>query len=202
MAALSTFRSVQSNLFVKIVCEYYKATSSATAESKTLTFSDNNTTWSINGDLYYGLGKLMGVSATASEIRPSSGEVTISISGIPNTSIYEIVNSRIKGSPVFIYRVLQDPITGALLDTPNPVLTKYRGFVNNYSLQENFDPVTRTSTNTICLICASAVDVLQNKFTGRKTNPVSEKKFYPNDLSMDRVPNLENATFDFGAPIQ
>lgn len=201
MAALSTFRTVQSNLFVKIVVEYYKSTSASSPTSTILTFSDSNTDWSIAGDTYQGLGRLMGITATASEIRPSSGEVTIAISGIPNASIYEIVNSRIKGCPVFVYRILQNPVTGALLDTPNPVLTKYRGFVNNYSLQENFDPVTRTSTNTIGLICASAVDVLQNKFTGRKTNPVSEKKFYPNDLSMDRVPNLENATFDFGAPV-
>jgi hypothetical protein len=82
------------------------------------------------------------------------------------------------------------------------VLTKYRGFVNNYSLQEDFDIVSRTSTNSIILICNSAVDVLQNKFTGRKTNPESQKKFFPNDVSMDRVPTLENATFDFGGPTQ
>jgi hypothetical protein len=52
----------------------------------------------------------------------------------------------------------------------------------------------------LSIICASVVDVLGKKTGGRKTNPESEKKFFPTDLAMDRVPTLENATFDFGAP--
>lgn len=201
MAELSSFNAIQSNLFVKIEVEYYKSSPSATPISTNLTFSDARQSWNINGDVYQGLGKLLSITGTVSEIRPSSGDLTIAITGIPNTSIYEIVNSRIKGCPVTVYRLLTDPVIGNLLDVDNPLLRKYRGFVNNYSLTEEYDINTRTSSNTIGLICSSAVDVLQNKYTGRRTNPVSEKSFFPNDLSMDRVPNLENATFNFGAPL-
>jgi len=200
MINLSGYGAIQSNLFIRIEVDYYKATAGSAATSQILTFSDRQESFTLDGDTYVGLGRLMGVTATSSELRSSSGEVTITISGIPNSSIYEIVNSRIKGCPVRITRVLFDPVTNTQLAIEGNPLARFRGFVNNYSLQEDYDNVTRTSTNTIVLVCASALDVLSNKVAGRKTNPYSQKKFYPSDLSMDRVPTLENATFDFGAP--
>lgn len=200
MPTIADYSSIQSNLFVRIQVDYYKATAGSSATSEVLTFSDLRTAYTINGEVYTGLGNLMNVSESSSELRPSSGELTIAISGIPNSSIYEIVNSRIKGCPVRIYRGLFDATTGADLPIANNILARYRGFVNNYSLQEEYDIQTRTASNTIILICNSSIDVLQNKVTGRKTNPTSQKKFYPTDVSMDRVPTLENATFNFGAP--
>lgn len=198
--SLSNYKSIESHLFVRIEVEYYKSSPEASPTSQILKFSDLKTSFTINSESYVGLGNLMAITASNSELRSSSGELSITISGIPNSSNYEIVNSRIKGSPVKIYRGLFDPISGALLDIEkNPVL-RYSGFVNNYSLQEDYNIDTRSSTNTILLICNSTVDVLQNKISGRKTNPVSEKRFYPNDLSMDRVPSIENASFNFGAP--
>jgi hypothetical protein len=43
--------------------------------------------------------------------------------------------------------------------------------------------------------------VLQNKTSGRLTNPVSNKKFFPTDTCMDRVPGLQGTSFNFGAPL-
>jgi len=143
------------------------------------------------------VGALTGVSSTRSELRTSSNSVTVSLSGIPNSSIIEIINSKIKSSRVDIYRAYFDAQTNAQI---GDVQGRFKGFVNNYSLEEDFDINARTSTNTILLECASNIDVLGNKRTGRKTNPESQKKHFPNDLSMDRVPNLENTTFDFGNP--
>lgn len=200
MPVLSDYTSIQSNLFVRIQVDYYKSSPGASATSEVLRFSDLRTTFTINSEEYIGLGNLMNISNSTSELRPSSGELTIAISGIPNSSIAEIVNSRIKGCPVRIYRGLFDATTGTALPIANQVLARYRGFVNNYSLQEEYDINTRTSSNTILLICNSSVDVLQNKVTGRKTNPQSHQLFYPTDKSMNRVPTLENATFNFGAP--
>jgi hypothetical protein len=196
---LTSYKAIQSNLFVRIqVDEYSTNGSSFTAE--VLRFSDLNTTFSINGEDYVGAGNFMGITATSSEIRASGGDVTISLAGIPNTSIAEIVNSKIKGAPVRIYRAFFNAATGTFLNIAGNPAGRYRGFVNNYSLNEEYDPQTRTSSNTLVLICSSAVEVLSNKIAGRRTNPESQKKFYPNDLSMDRVPTLENATFNFGAP--
>jgi hypothetical protein len=158
------------------------------------------TPYTINSESYLGLGKLMSISSSSSELRVSGGELIITLSGVPNSSIYEIVNSKIKGSPVRVYRGLFNAATGAFLSIAGNPIGRFNGFVNNYSLSEDYDNSTRTSSNTLVLTCTSVVDVLDNKIAGRKTNPSSQKKYYPNDLSMDRVPNLEKATFNFGAP--
>jgi hypothetical protein len=142
----------------------------------------------------------MSISSSTSELRVSGGEVVITISGIPNSSIAEIVNSKIKSSPVRIYRALFNAETGAFLSIEGNPVGRFSGFVNNYSLQEEYDEQSRTSTNTIVLTCANNIDILSNKVSGRRTNPQSQKNLYPNDTSMDRVPNLINAYFDFGAP--
>jgi hypothetical protein len=197
---LASYTAVQSNLFVRIQVDEYRTTSSGSYTPVVLKFSDSLTTRTINEEEYLPLGSLMSVSSSSSELRVSGGSLNISISGIPNSSISEIVNSKIKGCPVRIYRLFSNPTTGEIIDTPGNPSGRYRGFINNFSLTEELDNETRTATNTITLVCASSVDVLQNKISGRKTNPSSQKKFFPSDLSMDRVPNLENATFNFGAP--
>ena len=198
--ALTSYEAVESNLFVKIEVEYYKATPGATPSSVDLLFTDRMVSTSLAGDTYVGLGKLVSITSTNSELRATSNDLTITISGIPNTSIAEIINRRIKGSIVTILRGLYDATTGQFLSsvTGNPV-TRFKGFVNNVSLEEDYDVENRISTNTIVLTCSNIVDIFENKIAGRKTNPSSMKKFYSTDISMDKVPNLENTEFDFGA---
>jgi hypothetical protein len=197
---LSSYDTIQSNLFVRIQIDEYRTTSSAPYTSQVLRFGDSVVSTTIDGEVYSALGKLIGISQSRSELRVSSQEVTITIAGIPNVDLSEMIYSKIKGSPVRIYRLFSDAETGtALAITGNPAV-RYRGFVNNWSVEEEFDPETRSSSNVIILQCASTVDVLQNKYAGRKTNPESMQKFYATDTSFDRVPTLENATFDFGAP--
>ena len=201
MINLTSYSAIQSNLCVRIDVPEYRTTAGGAYAPTVLRFSDSPTTKTINDEDYIGLGNLMSITGSTSELRVSGGELTISITGIPNTSIAEIVNSKIKGCSVRIYRIYSNATTGATLNITGNPSGRYRGFINNYSLIEEWDNETRTSVNTISLICASAVDVLQNKISGRRTNPESQKKFYPLDVSMDRVPNLENSTFNFGAPV-
>lgn len=200
---LTGYRAVESHLFVRIEIDEYRTSPTGGYTAQVLRFSDMLTPFTINSESYLGIGRLMSITSSSSELRVSGGELTITISGIPNTSIYEILNSKIKGCPVRIYRAFFDPSNGQLLSIAGNPLGRYRGFINNYSLQEEYDNSTRTASNTLSLVCASAVDVLQNKINGRKTNPESFKRsssLGDNDLSMNRVPNLENATFNFGAP--
>lgn len=197
---LSTYQSIQSNLFVRIDVQEYRTTPTGSYTPLVLRFSDRVGSYTLNGESYTGLGKLMSISQSSSEIRVSGGELTIVLSGIPNSSIAEIVNSKIKGAPVNVYRGVFNSTTGDLLAIDGNPVGRFIGFVNNYSLTEEFDNVSRTSSNTLVLTCASNVDILANKVAGRKTNPKSQKALYPSDLSMDRVPTLKGATFDFGAP--
>ena len=186
--ALTSYGSIESNLFIKI-----------TLTSSTLLFSDRLISTVINGDTYVGLGKLLSVSGSNSELRSSSGEITIGISGVPNSMISDIIAANIKGNNITITRGLFNATNGTFLSaiTGNPI-KRFAGYVNNISLEEEFDIDTRTSANTLLLTCSSNVDILDNKISGRKTNPVSQKKFYASDLSMDRVPSLESSYFDFG----
>lgn len=197
--ALDAYKSIESNLFVRISLDYYKATAGSSPTSQVLRFSDRIHTTTINSESYVGLGKLMSISASASELRASSGDLTVTISGIPNSSIYEIVNSRFKGASITVYRGIFDPSTNALISVSGNPMIRFKGYINNLALDEDYDVENRQSSNTLVLACSSVIELFNNKISGRKTNPSSQKKFFSTDLSMDKVPNLENSFFDFGA---
>lgn len=199
MIDLDPYKSVQSNLFVRIQVDEYRTSSSASFQPEVLRFSDRRSAYTLDNEEYIGLGKLVSITSTASELRASGQEVQIAISGIPENSIDEIINSKIKGSPVLIQRVFFNAATGNFLNIPGNPSGRYKGFVNNYSFQEDWDQQSRTSSNTIVLTCTNIINILEQKIAGRRTNPDDQKKFYPTDLSMDRVPSLKDTTFDFGA---
>jgi hypothetical protein len=199
--AISTLRSVETGLFVRIECDHYKANSSASSyTTEIFKFSDYIRTVVIGGESYVGLGRLMGITSSTSEIKASGNQVTITISGIPNTSLYEIVNSRLKGSKVKVYRAFFNVETGEVLNIDTPLVGRFFGIVDNYSLTEDYNYDSKTSTNTISIMCSSIIDVLSNTTKGRRTNPADQKKYNPADLSMDRIPSLVGSYFNFGAP--
>ena len=199
---LSNYSSIESALLVRIDCDFYKASNSADPfTTQVLRFSDYLYTVTLDGDNYIGLGRLMAVTSSSSELRVTNNDLTLTLSGIPNTSIDEIINSRIKGSTIKIYRALINPATGLALSIAGNPMMRYSGIINNYGIDEDFDGVNRTATNTISLTCSSFLDVLNNTAKGRRTNPEDQKKFYPSDLSMDRVPNLVRSKFNFGAAL-
>jgi len=197
---LNAYRAIQSNLFVRIQVDQYRTSPTGGYTTQVLRFSDLNSSYTLDGEAYIGTGGLMSISSTSSEISAAGSELVITLSGIPNSSIFEIMNSKIKGCPVLVKRVLFNAETGTILSVTGNPLGRFSGFVNNYSLNEDYDNTTRTSSNTLVLTCASNVSILENKIAGRKTNPQSQKTFYPSDISMNRVPNLINAVYDFGAP--
>ena len=182
---LSSHPSIATGLFVKIILE-----------SETWLFSDFNQTIQIGDDVYQGLGKLVGITSTTSELKLSQGELTVTITGIPNSSLTNILTSKIKGADIIIRRGFFDPVTlQPIVATP---VGRFYGIVNNYSVDEEYDVDSRQSINTIGLICASTFQTLQKKLAGRKTNPSSNRSFYPSDAGMDRVPKIVKANYDFG----
>lgn len=188
MIDLSAYPTITSALLVKIVMP-----------SLTLTFSDYNNPITYNGYSYVGAGRLLSITDTVSELKSSSDTLTISLSGIPNSSISEIVNGNIKGSKINVYRALINPSNGSLLPISGNPIGRFTGIVNNYGLEEEWDVSSRTSRNVITIISSSLIAMLNTKITGRRTNPADQKLFYPNDVSMDRVTTLINSNFQFGA---
>jgi hypothetical protein len=198
---LTGYSALQSNLFVKIECPYYKPTPIATPTSFNFLFSDRVGSYILasTGDTYVGLGSLLSVTSSSSELRSSTDELTLTISGVPDSSIGQIINSRIKGSKVTVRRVLFNANTGIIISESGNPMIRFVGFVNNVAMDEEYDIENRTATNTIVLSCSSVVDILDKKVSGRKTNDTSMKKYYSTDLSMDRVSTLESSYFNFGA---
>ena len=188
---LSAYSEVQSNLFVRINFSYI---------STVVRLSDRLTATTIDGESYTAAGNLLSITSSSSDLKNPENEITITIAGIPNTAITDILNARIKGSSVKIYRAFFDPVLDTLLAIAGNPAGRFSGIITNYAMTEEYDTNARTATNTISLICNNTVSVLANTYKGRRTNPEDMKKFYASDVSMDRVPKLVGSYFDFGAP--
>jgi hypothetical protein len=191
---LTSYSDLRAATFVRIDVDEYRTTSSGSYTSQVLRFSDHSTTFSINSETYTPVGRLMSITDTTSELRSTGNSITITLSGIPNSSIAEIIHSKLKGSTVNIYRAYFTS-AGTQIGTTQ---SRWVGAVGNYALDEDYDVLNTTATNSIQLDCICTVELLQNKLAGRKTNPTSMQSFFANDTSFDRVPGLVDAQFDFG----
>lgn len=192
------YPAVHSSFFIRIEVAEYRNYGSTGFTSELLTFSDHYNNIIIDGVTYVPLGSHLSITETVSELVTSRSQVNITLSGVPDSALYEIMNSRIKGSPVIIYRGVFEAGTNTVLNAGSIADGRFRGIVTNYLLNEQYDNDARTSINTITLACAGKVEQLQNKIAGRKTNPSSMRLYFPDDESFDRVPSLENTQFNFG----
>lgn len=183
---LSSYRSIQTNLFVKLVIPDYD----------TLYFSDYHKEYTIGADTYDGLGELLSVSATTSNLRAAPQEITISISGIPSANISDILDNKVKGSALSIYRGFFNVETGELLSVAGNPAGKFQGVVSNYDITDDLDIGGDTGTVTLTLNVTNVVELLSNKVSGRRTNPID----FEDEESMDRVLRLAKSNFNFGAP--
>jgi hypothetical protein len=187
---LSPFSSIGSALFVEMDIPDFQ----------TIRYSDYYRDYTIGGNNYNALGQLLSVGNTQSDLSLTDSELTIAISGVPTANITGVLEEKIKGSRVTIYRGIFDPETGTLYGVSGNPALKFKGIITNFSLSEEVDQVSRTSSTSIIFTCSSVVTLMRNKLSGRRTNPTDQKRFYPNDLSMDRVPNISDSNFNFGAP--
>jgi hypothetical protein len=198
--ALTDYNHIRTALFVKIEVDQYYDAAYGGYRNKDLLFSDHYKDFELfTGETYTALGDLVGVSSSMNELTPTSGTLTLTISGVASQSITEITRTKFNSSRVTVYRAFFTQ-NGELIDDvsiTNPV-GRYNGYVNNYTLQEDWDQELRFTSNTISLECSNSVTLLSKKTSGRKTNPTSMKKYYPNDVSFDRIPALVNAKIDFG----
>ena len=150
---------------------------------------------------YSPAGVLMSVSEGVSELRASSVETAVGLSGIPVEYAITVQAARLKGSRIEIRRVFCDPITdNPLAISGNPVFM-FQGVVTNYGFSETYNEWSDESSLIINLSCSSLVDMLNTKITGRRTNQESMSQYYPSDSSFNRITNLIGRPFDFGAPV-
>lgn len=196
MANLDSYTAVATQMLVRLEVDEYRTSPLLGYSNVVIAFTDAEYTINYGGNRYDPLGTFLNITPTTSELRPTSDSITISISGIPTNAIEQIIYSKIKGSGIRIYRRISDVALG----TDIAIQGYFFGRVNNWSIQEQYDVEQRSSSNIVLLECSSNFSVLSQKIAGRKTNPVSNKRFFPLDEGMDRVPIIKGTKFDFGAP--
>jgi hypothetical protein len=171
-----------------------------TVQSTTYTFCNAAAPITVNGTTYSALGALLGISDVQRDIKATSDDLTLSLTGIDTSYVALILSSDIKGSVVEVYRGFLDSNNQIITTPTQQFFKRYQGIVNNVAISETFNEEARIRVATCSISCASFRLILENRMSGIKTNPVSWKQFYPNDTSMDRTPIIQNQYFDFGAP--
>jgi hypothetical protein len=164
-----------------------------TANNNVYTFSSSYQTETISGQTYTPLGGLLAVGVQQRDIRVTSADTSISLSGIDGNNMAIVLGSLIRGSKLEITRGFYDN---------NYILTsnaqRFTGIITNYNITE--ERQDNDDNFTITLNASSFKSVLENRIAGRKTNSESWKEYNPTDTSMDRVPSLSDRSFDFGKP--
>ena len=163
------------------------------ANSNVYTFSSSYQSETIDGQVYTPLGGLLAVGIQQRDIRVTSADTSISLSGIDGNNMAVVLGSLIRGSKLEITRGFYDNNYTLTSDAK-----RFTGIVTNYNISE--ERQDNDDNFTITLNASSFKSVLENRIAGRKTNSESWKEINPTDTSMDRVPSLADRAFDFGKP--
>jgi len=156
------------------------------------TFSSAYKSETIDGTVYLPLGGLLSVGAQNRDLRVTSGDTLISLSGISGNNIQLVLDNKIRGSEIEVTRGFYDA-NGVLGNT----YLRFTGIITSYAIQEEREG--QDDNFTVLVSASSYKTVLQNRIAGRKTNQESWQFFNPNDTSMNQVYSIAGVQFDFGA---
>lgn len=206
--ALTSLTDFAHIMVFSINIKKYRLNENDFPQEETLRFTDSVRTFVDEGGYTYTpLGPLVSIGQTSSDIQVKDDSFTFSISGVPQNRVKEIINSEVKGSRVLVQRVFFTTSGTQILDLDYGFglgnAGRFYGYINNYSIEDNIDPVSRTSTITINFECNSASTVLKRHTAGLRTNP-KDLRFLTNDqdVSFDRVPIIAGENIVFGEPDQ
>jgi hypothetical protein len=173
-----------------------------TTPSATYTFCNAAAPITVDGTIFAGLGSLLNITNIDRQVKATSGDLGLSLTGIDSANIAIILSATIKGSRIEIWRGFLDSNNQIITSPTQQFFKRYQGLVSNIAINEDFDTQARIRIATCVLTCASFRSILQNRVGGVRTNPSIWKIVYPNDTSMDRVPIIAATFFDFGAKPQ
>lgn len=161
------------------------------SDTTTHTFSSAYKQETIDGDVYLPLGGLLQVGAQNRDLRVTAGDTMISLSGVSGNNIQVVLDTKIRGSEVEVWRGFYDD-NNELANT----YLRFTGIITSYGITE--DRESQNDNFSVAIAASSYKTVLSNRIAGRKTNEESWKVFNPTDTSMDRVYAIAGVDFDFG----
>lgn len=156
----------------------------------------------VNGITFTNLGALLNVGDVQRDIKATSDDMTIQLTGIDPVNIGIILGNEIKGSLVEVWRGFLDSNNQIITSPTTQFFKRYQGIINSVSITEDFNTELRQRIATCSIACSSMRRILENRLSGIKTNKSSWQSFYSNDVSMNRVAEISNTYFDFGKPPQ
>jgi hypothetical protein len=166
-----------------------------TANNNVYTFSSSYQTETIHGQAYTPLGGLLAVGVQQRDIRATSADTSLSLSGIDGNNIYVVLATKVKGSQLEITRGFYDA-NGILTSNAH----RFTGIVTSYNISEELDTSNDSDNFTVTLNASSFKAVLENRIAGRKTNPSSWQYFNSTDSSMNNIYSISDQDSDFGKP--
>ena len=152
----------------------------------------------VGGITFSNLGALLNVGDVQRDMRSTSDDMTIALTGIDPANIGLILGNDIKGSLVEVWRGFFDSNNQIITTPTTQFFKRYQGIINSVSITEDFNSEMRTRIATCSIACSSMRRILENRLGGVKTNQSSWQFLYPGDASMDRVATIANTYFDFG----
>lgn len=156
----------------------------------------------VGGITFTNLGALLNVGDVQRDMRSTSDDMTIALTGINPANIGLILSNDIKGSLVEVWRGFFDANNQIITTPTTQFFKRYQGIINSVSITEDFNSELRTRIATCSIACSSMRRILENRLGGVKTNKSSWQFLYPGDTSMNRVATIANTYFDFGKPPQ
>lgn len=156
----------------------------------------------VGGITFTNLGALLNVGDVQRDMRSTSDDMTIALTGIDPANVGIILSNDIKGSLVEVWRGFFDSNNQIITTPTTQFFKRYQGIINSVSITEDFNSELRTRIATCSIACSSMRRVLENRLGGVKTNQSSWQFLYPGDASMNRVATIANTYFDFGKPPQ
>ena len=154
----------------------------------------------VGGTTFSNLGALLNVGDVQRDIKATSDDMTISLTGIDSANISLILSNDIKGSLVEVWRGFFDSNNQIITTPTTQFFKRYQGIINSVSITEDFNTEARTRIATCSISCSSMRRILENRLSGVKTKKNNWQTFYANDTSMNRVAEISNQYFDFGSP--
>lgn len=178
--------------------EFVKLSVGNPASPTIYTFCNAAAPVTVSGITFSSLGALLAVGEVQRDVKATSFDMSISLTGIDPNYVALILSSDIKGSTVEVWR--------GFLDSDNQIITtptlqffkRWQGIINNVNITEDFNEQMRQRVATCNITCSSMRRVLENRLAGIKTNKTIWQSIYPGDTSMSRVDAISNTYFDFG----
>jgi hypothetical protein len=169
-----------------------------TLPSNTYTFCNAASPITVNGISFTNLGSLLQLSDIKRDIKATSSDLSVSLTGVDGTNVAVVLGSDIKGSRIEVWRGFLDSNNQIITTPTQQFFKRYQGIVSNFSITEDFNEQLRIRVATVGLSCASFRTILENRVGGVRTTPKIWQVYYPGDTSMNRVPAIAGSYFDFG----